>query len=298
MKKIIFKGCGTAIVTPFTNDGVNFDEFKKLIEDQIRKGADALIVCGTTGESSTMTLDEKKATIEFAVKVANKRVPIIAGTGGNCTKSVIELSKFAESAGADALLIVTPYYNKTTQSGLIAHYKAIASATTLPIIMYSVPSRTGLNITPATCLELSKVENIVAIKEASGNISQIAEIAALCKDNLYIYSGNDDQVLPVLSLGGIGVISVLSNLVPEVVHKMTEDFFNGNIKSATDAQLNTLDLTASLFCEVNPIPVKAALNMVGYNVGTPRLPLVEMSDSGKERLKKSLISFGLEVTND
>lgn len=293
MKKIIFKGCGTAIITPFTKDGINFEEFQKLIEDQISRGADAIIVCGTTGESSTMSLEEKKSAIEFAVRVADKRIPIIAGTGGNCTKSVIELSKFAESVGSDALLIVTPYYNKTTQAGLVAHYTAIANATTLPIIMYSVPSRTGLNITPATCLELSKIENIVAIKEASGNLSQIAEIASICRDDLYIYSGNDDQVLPVLSLGGIGVISVLSNIVPEVVHKMTADFFAGNIKDATDAQLNTLELTNSLFCEVNPIPVKAALNMLGYDVGTPRLPLVEMSDSGKLRLEKALQHFGL-----
>lgn len=297
MKKIIFKGCGTAIITPFTKDGINFEEFQNLIEHQISGGADSIIVCGTTGESSTMTLEEKKSAIEFAIKVANKRIPIIAGTGGNCTKSVIELSKFAENAGADALLIVTPYYNKTTQAGLVAHYTAIANSVTLPIIMYSVPSRTGLNITPATCLELSKLDNIVAIKEASGNLSQIAEIAALCRDNLHIYSGNDDQILPILSLGGLGVISVLSNLVPDVVHKMTYDFFNGNLTEATKAQLDTLELTSALFCEVNPIPVKAAMNMLGYNVGIPRLPLVEMSNTGKERLKNAIANFGLEVKN-
>lgn len=297
MKKIIFKGCGTAIITPFTKDGINFEEFQNLIEHQISGGADSIIVCGTTGESSTMTLEEKKSAIEFAIKVANKRIPIIAGTGGNCTKSVIELSKFAENAGADALLIVTPYYNKTTQAGLVAHYTAIANSVTLPIIMYSVPSRTGLNITPATCLELSKLDNIVAIKEASGNLSQIAEIAALCRDNLHIYSGNDDQILPILSLGGLGVISVLSNLVPDVVHKMTYDFFNGNLKEATQAQLDTLELTSALFCEVNPIPVKAAMNMLGCNVGIPRLPLVEMSNTGKERLKNAITNFGLEVKN-
>lgn len=297
MKKIIFKGCGTAIITPFTKDGINFEEFQNLIEHQISGGADSIIVCGTTGESSTMTLEEKKSAIEFAIKVANKRIPIIAGTGGNCTKSVIELSKFAENAGADALLIVTPYYNKTTQAGLVAHYTAIANSVTLPIIMYSVPSRTGLNITPATCLELSKLDNIVAIKEASGNLSQIAEIAALCRDNLHIYSGNDDQILPILSLGGLGVISVLSNLVPDVVHKMIYDFFNGNLKEATKAQLDTLELTSALFCEVNPIPVKAAMNMLGCNVGIPRLPLVEMSNKGKERLKNAITNFGLEVKN-
>ena len=202
---------------------------------------------------------------------------------------------FAESVGVDAVLVVTPYYNKTTQAGLIAHFTAIANSTSLPVIMYNVPSRTGLNILPSTCLELSKIENIVAIKEASGNLSQVAEIAALCRDNLHIYSGNDDQILPILSLGGLGVISVLSNIVPDVVHKMTEDFFNGNIMGATKAQLDTLELTNSLFCEVNPIPVKAALNMIGYNVGEPRLPLVEMSTSGKERLRKALTNFGLEV---
>ena len=232
MKKIIFKGCGTAIITPFTKDGINFEEFRKLIEFQIKEGADSIVVCGTTGESSTMTLDEKKSAIKFAVDVTQKRIPIIAGTGGNCTKSVIELSKYAESVGVDALLIVTPYYNKTTQSGLIAHYTAIANSTKLPIILYNVPSRTGLNITPATCFELSKVENIVAVKEASGNISQIAEIAALCRENLHIYSGNDDQILPILSLGGIGVISVLSNIIPNDVHKMTNYFFLGEVRKS------------------------------------------------------------------
>lgn len=295
MKKIIFKGCGTAIITPFTNEGINFTEFEKLIETQIAKGADSIIVCGTTGESATMSLEERKAAIQFVTRIVNKRIPVIAGTGANCTKSAIEMTIFAESVGVDAVLVVTPYYNKTTQAGLIAHFTAIANSTSLPIIMYNVPSRTGLNILPSTCLELSKIENIVAIKEASGNLSQVAEIAALCRDNLHIYSGNDDQILPILSLGGLGVICVLSNIVPDVVHKMTEDFFNGNIMDATKAQLDTLELTNSLFCEVNPIPVKAALNMIGYNVGEPRLPLVEMSTSGKERLRKALTNFGLEV---
>jgi len=295
MKKIIFKGCGTAIITPFTNDGINFSEFEKLINFQIDNGADSIIVCGTTGESSTMSVEEKKDAIQFAIRVVNKRIPVIAGTGGNCTQSAIEMTKFAEEAGANAVLIVTPYYNKTTQAGLVAHYTAIANSTKLPIIMYNVPSRTGLNIAPSTCLELSKLDNIVAIKEASGNLSQVAEIAALCRDNLHIYSGNDDQILPILSLGGLGVISVLSNVVPNVVHKMTYSFFDGNIKEAIKLQLDTIDLTSSLFCEVNPIPVKAAMNMMGFNVGTPRLPLVEMSETGKERLRKSLTNFGVEV---
>ena len=295
MKEIIFKGCGTAIVTPFTENGVNFEEFKKMIEFQISEGVDSIIVCGTTGESSTMTTEEKKETIKFAVDVANKRVPIIAGTGGNCTKSAIEMSKYAQSVGADAVLVVTPYYNKTTQEGLISHYKAIAKSLTIPIILYNVPSRTGLNITPATCLELSKINNIVAIKEASGNISQVAEIANLCKNNLAIYSGNDDQILPILSLGGLGVISVLSNVIPKDVHNMVENFLNGNIKEATKLQLDTLKLTSALFSEVNPIPVKAACNMMGFNSGIPRLPLIEMSESGKENLKNEMINYGVEI---
>lgn len=291
MKKIIFKGCGTAIVTPFNENGVNFDEFKKLIEFQISEGTDALIVCGTTGEASTMTLEERKKAIEFAVKTANKRVPIIAGTGANCTQNAIDFTKWAESAGVDGCLVVTPYYNKTTQAGLIAHYKAIADSTLLPIIVYSVPSRTGVNITPETCFELSKIPNIVAIKEASGNLSQIAEIKALCRENLHVYSGNDDQIIPILSLGGIGVISVLSNIAPKYTHEMVYNYFEGNFEKAVDMQLDSIPLIKALFSEVNPIPVKAALNMIGYNVGTPRLPLIEMSEKGKDKLKIALEDF-------
>ena len=295
MKKVIFKGCGTAIITPFTKDGVNFEEFRKMIEFQIKEGADSIIVCGTTGESSTMTEEERKETIKFAIDIANKRIPIIAGTGGNCTKTAIEMSKYAQSVGADAVLVVTPYYNKTTQTGLISHYKAIAESINIPIILYNVPSRTGLNILPQTCLELSKIDNIVAIKEASGNISQIAEIADLCRDNLWIYSGNDDQVLPILSLGGLGVISVLSNIAPKDVHNMAEKFFNGDISGATKLQLGSLKLVSSLFSEVNPIPVKAAMNMIGFNAGTPRLPLIEMSEKGKENLKQEMINYGFKI---
>lgn len=291
MKKIIFKGCGTAIITPFNENGVNFDEFKKLIEFQISEGTDALIVCGTTGEASTMTLEERKKTIEFAVKTANKRVPIIAGTGANCTQNAIDFTKWAESSGVDGCLVVTPYYNKTTQAGLIAHYKAIADSTLLPIIVYSVPSRTGVNITPETCFELSKIPNIVAIKEASGNLSQIAEIKALCRENLHVYSGNDDQIIPILSLGGIGVISVLSNIAPKYTHEMVYNYFEGNFEKAVDMQLDSIPLIKALFSEVNPIPVKAALNMIGYNVGTPRLPLIEMSEKGKDKLKIALEDF-------
>lgn len=292
MKKILFKGCGTAIATPFTEDGINFEEFRKLIEFQISEGVDSIIVCGTTGESSTMTEEERKQTIKFAIDTVNKRIPVIAGTGSNNTKSAIEMSKYAENVGADGLLIVTPYYNKTTQAGLIAHYSAIAKEVSIPIILYSVPSRTGVNINPETCLELSKIENIVAIKEASGNISQVAKIASLCKDNLNIYSGNDDQIIPILSLGGLGVISVLSNIEPKFTHTMIEKYMNGNVKEACEDQLKCLPLVDSLFCEVNPIPVKEALNLLGYNYGIPRLPLIPLSEIGKQKLEKAMKEFG------
>lgn len=290
MKKIIFKGVGTAIITPFTEDDkVNFEEFGKIIEDQIKNKVDSIIVCGTTGEASTMTLEERKETIKFAVEKSAGRVPIIAGTGGNCTKSAIEMTKFAESIGVDGALIVTPYYNKTTQKGLVEHYKVIANSTKLPIILYNVPGRTGVNILPETCKELSKIENIVAIKEASGNLSQVAEIRNLCGDDLNIYSGNDDQITSVLACGGIGVISVLSNIMPEYTHNIVEDFMNGRTKESIDAQIKAIPLVKALFCEVNPIPVKAAMNMVGWNVGIPRLPLIEMSEQGKERLEKEIL---------
>ena len=293
MKKVIFKGCGTAIATPFNEKGVNFEEFGKLIEEQIKEGIDAIIVCGTTGESSTMTKQEKEDTIKYAIQKAKKRVPIIAGTGGNCTANVIEMTKFAEKAGADAALIVTPYYNKTTQDGLVAHYEAIAKETNLPIILYSVPSRTGVNILPETCKKLSKIPNIVAIKEASGNISQIAEIADLCGDDLNIYSGNDDQIVPILSLGGLGVISVLSNVAPKFTHEMVQDFLSGNVEESKNKQLKSLKLTKALFSEVNPIPVKAALNMLRFDYGIPRLPLVEMTENKKNVLREELKNFGL-----
>ena len=282
MKKVLFRGCGTAIATPFTEDNINLTEFAKLVEYQINEGIDAIIVCGTTGESSTMTLEEKKTLIKFSVELIDKRVPLIVGAGSNNTATSIEMSQYAESVGADGLLLVTPYYNKTTQEGLIHHYNSIANKTTLPIILYNVPSRTGLNILPETCLELSKTENIVAIKEASGNISQIAKIAALCGNNLSIYSGNDDQNIPILSLGGIGAISVLSNVAPRFTHNMIYDFLNGNIEKARFAQLQSLELIESLFCEVNPIPVTTALNMMGYNLGKKKLPLIDMSKSGKQ----------------
>ena len=288
MKKVIFEGCGTAIATPFTEDGVNYQEFKKIIENQIENGIDSIIVCGTTGESSTMSKEERKETIKFVVDTVNGRTKVIAGTGSNNTKEAVEMSKYAESIGTDGVLVVTPYYNKTTQKGLITHYKEIANAIAVPIILYNVPSRTGVNILPETCLELSKIENIVAIKEASGNISQVAKVANLCGDDLTIYSGNDDQIIPVLSLGGKGVISVLSNVMPKYTHEMVKKYLDGHIKEACEMQLKVLDLIDILFSEVNPIPVKHALNLVGYNYGKPRLPLIELSDDNKEKMKKIL----------
>lgn len=288
MKNTVFIGCGTAIATPFTESAVNYIEFGKLIEDQIKNEIDAIIVCGTTGESSTMSEDEKKNVIKYAINKIDKRTKVIIGTGSNNTKTAVEISKYAEQEGADALLIVTPYYNKTTQTGLIAHYKKIAENVNIPIIVYNVPSRTGVNILPETCLELSKINNIVGIKEASGNISQIAKISSLCGDNFDIYSGNDDQIVPILSLGGKGVISVLSNIMPKYTHDMVYKYLNGEVKEATKMQLEVLGLIEILFSETNPIPIKYALNLMGYDYGIPRLPLVELSKKNKERLVKVL----------
>ena len=288
MKNTVFIGCGTAIATPFTESAVNYIEFGKLIEDQIKNEIDAIIVCGTTGESSTMSEDEKKNVIKYAINKIDKRTKVIIGTGSNNTKTAIEMSKYAEQEGADALLIVTPYYNKTTQTGLIAHYKKIAENVNIPIIVYNVPSRTGVNILPETCLELSKINNIVGIKEASGNISQIAKISSLCGDNFDIYSGNDDQIVPILSLGGKGVISVLSNIMPKYTHDMVYKYLNGEVKEACKMQLEVLELIEILFSETNPIPIKYALNLMGYDYGIPRLPLVELSKKNKERLVKVL----------
>ena len=288
MKKIIFEGCGTAIATPFKEDTVNFEEFGKLIENQIENDIDAIIVCGTTGESATLSKEEKQETIKYAIDKIDRRTKVIIGTGSNNTKSAIEMSKFAEQAGADGLLVVTPYYNKTTQKGLVEYYKTIANSVNIPIIMYSVPSRTGVNINPETCLELSKIDNIVAIKEASGNISQIAKISSLCKDNLTIYSGNDDQILPILSVGGKGVISVLSNIMPKYTHDMVKAYLDGDAKKASQMQLDVIDLIEALFIEVNPTPVKYALNLMGYDYGIPRSPLIEPTDENKEKIAKVL----------
>lgn len=293
VKKSLFIGCGTALVTPFTKENIDFDTFKKLIDFQLQQGVDALIVLGTTGESSTMSLEEKKQVAKFVIDNVHKQVPVIVGAGGNNTKSVIEFSKYAENVGADGLLLVTPYYNKTTQNGLIMHYTEIAKNTSLPIILYNVPSRTGLNIEPKTCLELSKIPNIIAIKEASGNISQIAKISSLCGDNLHIYSGNDDQTLPILSLGGIGVISVLSNIAPKFVHNMVFDYLSGNYTLAKDSQIKAISLIDSLFCETNPIPIKSALSMIGYDSMRVRLPLVPMSIEKQQILEKEMKKFNL-----
>ena len=288
MKKCLFTGVATALATPFDDKGVNVKEFSRFIEFQINAGVNALVVCGTTGESSTMTKVEKVQAIKCAISTSKKRVPVIVGTGSNNTLATIEMSILAEELGADCLLIVTPYYNKTTQNGLIEHYKAIANSVNIPIILYNVPSRTGMNILPETCFELSKVDNIVGIKEASGNISQVAKIAQLCGNDFSIYSGNDDQILPILSLGGKGVISVLSNIKPELTCKITNSFFENNIATSRNEQLNALPLINALFAETNPIPIKYAINCIGYDFGTPRLPLVECSSNLKSTIEKFL----------
>ena len=288
MKKILFKGVASAVPTPFDENGVNVKVFTDFLKFQIENNIDAIVVCGTTGESSTMTELEKITAIKCAVETSNGKVPVIAGTGSNNTKQAIHMSKVAQKLGVDAVLLVTPYYNKTTQLGLITHYTAIAESIDIPIIIYNVPSRTGINISPETCLELSKIDNIVAIKEASGNISQVADIAHLCGNDLTIYSGNDDQVIPICSLGGVGVISVLSNIKPKLVHDMVLDFLNGNIEKSKNTQLSVLPLVHNLFSEFNPIPVKSALNLLGFDFGVPRLPLIELGDINKIKLLEVL----------
>ena len=293
----IFKGAGVAIVTPMYEDGsVNYDKLAELLEEQIAGGTDAIIICGTTGESATMSEAEHSKVIKFAIDKVAKRIPVIAGTGSNCTQTAIDLSKQAEADGADALLLVTPYYNKATQKGLIAHYTAIAESVSLPIIMYNVPSRTGCNIQPETAAYLAKhVENIVAIKEASGNISQVAKVKALAGDSLDIYSGNDDQVIPLLALGGIGVISVLSNVAPKQTHDMVMEYLEGDREKALKIQLDALPLIDALFCEVNPIPVKAALNLMGKEVGPLRAPLTVMEEEHQKKLAQAMKNFGLTL---
>lgn len=291
----IFKGAGVAIVTPMMNDGeVNFEKLGEMIDYQIENSTDCIVICGTTGEASTLSHDEHIECIKFAVEKTNKRVPVVAGTGSNSTDEAIYLSTEAERCGADALLVVTPYYNKATQKGLIKHFTDIANAVSVPIILYNVPGRTGCNIKPETVAALAKnVENIVAIKEASGDISQIAQLAALTKGSLDIYSGNDDQIVPVMSLGGIGVISVLSNIAPQQTHDICAKFLDGDIEGSRKLQLEILDVINNLFIEVNPIPVKAAMNLMGFEVGPLRMPLTEMEDANLEKLSVSMKEYGL-----
>ena len=291
----IFKGAGVALVTPFKEDeSIDFEALETLVEEQIAGHTDAIIVCGTTGEPATMTEEEKTECIRFVVEKVNHRIPVIAGTGCNCTRNAVELSKKAESLGVDGLLVVTPYYNKATQEGLYEHYKTIAASTKLPIIMYNVPSRTGCNIMPETAARLGKeCENIVGIKEASGNISQIATLASLCKGVLDIYSGNDDEVIPILSLGGIGVISVLSNVAPQDTHDMVMEYLEGDREKAVQLQLSYIPLIHALFSEVNPIPVKEALSLLGKKAGSVRLPLTRMSEKNREVLERVLKEYQL-----
>jgi len=293
MKKTIFRGAGVAIITPYTEDGINFEELGRIIDDQIKNHTDAIIITGTTGESATMSDAEHRAAIKFAVDHVKGRVPVIAGTGSNETSYAVELSRYAERVGADALLVVTPYYNKCTQKGLIAHYTAIADAVNIPIILYDVPSRTGVAIATSTYVELSKHPNIVAVKEANGDLSKILRLRAAVGDNLDIYSGNDDQIVPILSLGGKGVISVLSNVAPQETHAMCQAFFDGDTKKAEELQVEYADLIDALFCEVNPIPVKVAMRKLGYAAGPLRMPLSEMEPQHEKQLEDALRNHGL-----
>ena len=291
----IFKGAGVAIVTPMNEDeSVNYGKLEELIEEQIAGGTDAIIICGTTGESACLTVEEHLETIRFCVEKTAHRVPVIAGTGSNCTRDAVFMSKEAENYGADALLCVTPYYNKATQKGLIQHYTAISDAVDIPIIAYNVPSRTGCNLLPETIAYLGKnTKNVRAIKEASGSISQISKVKALAGDSIDIYSGNDDQIVPILSIGGLGVISVLSNVAPRQTHDICQAWFDGDTAKAAKLQLEAIDLIEALFCEVNPIPVKTAMNLMGKNVGPLRMPMSEMEPKNVERLKKAMQAYGI-----
>ena len=291
----LFKGAGVALITPFNEDlTVNYDMLGTLIERQIEGKTDAIIVCGTTGEPATMTEEEKLSVIKYTVEKVAGRIPVVAGTGGNSTQVVVDFSKKVQVLGVDGLLVVTPFYNKATQNGLYVHYTEVSKAVSLPIIMYNVPSRTGCNILPETAVRLARdCENIVGIKEASGDISQVMKLAKLSKGILDIYSGNDDQIIPILSLGGVGVISVLSNVAPKETHDIVMEYLEGDRERALDIQLRYLDLINALFCEVNPIPVKGAMNIMGYNVGKLRLPLTELEESHKEYVKASLGEVGL-----
>ncbi|AWI04971.1 4-hydroxy-tetrahydrodipicolinate synthase [Clostridium drakei] len=291
----LFEGSGVAIVTPYTESGIDYEKLGELIDWQIENKTDAIIICGTTGEAATMTDAERKETIEFAVKRVNKRIPVIAGTGSNNTAYSIELSKYAEKVGVDGVLLVTPYYNKSTQKGVIEHFKAITSSIKVPAILYNVPGRTGMNLKAETVYELSKVKNIVAIKEASGDIVLAADIVRLCGEDFCIYSGNDDMVVPILSLGGKGVISVVANILPEDTHNMVMEYLNGNVKEARKLQLKMNGVIHALFIETNPIPVKTAMNVMGMNVGKLRMPLTTMEDKNKKVLIDNMEEYGIEI---
>ena len=293
----VFKGAAVAIVTPMLENGeVNYPKLGEIIEFQIANKTDAIVICGTTGEASTLSHEEHLEVIDYCVKKVAKRVPVIAGTGSNSTETAIYLSREAEKSGADALLVVSPYYNKATQKGLIAHYTAVAEAVEIPIIMYNVPGRTGCNILPETAAALVRnVKNIVGIKEASGNISQAAKLMSICGDEIELYSGNDDQIVPLMSLGGLGVISVLSNVAPKETHDIVEMYLEGDVRGSMELQLKAIPLIDQLFCEVNPIPVKAGMNLMGFEVGPLRMPLTEMEDAHKENLKAAMKDFGIEV---
>ena len=294
MKEPIFTGAGVAIITPMNQDGsVNYDEFAKFIDFQIENGTDAIVVCGTTGESSTLRVVEHNEAIKWCVKYVNGRVPVVAGTGSNSTACAIEISKEACEAGADAILLVTPYYNKTSQRGLIAHYTAIHDATDKPIILYNVPSRTGLNIAPETAYELSKLPRVNGIKEASGNLEQVAKIRELCGDNLNIWSGNDDQIYDIMELGGKGVISVLSNICPQETHDIVQTYLDGNKEESKKLMDKYMKLAKAMFVDVNPIPVKEAVNLIGFNPGPCRLPLIEMGDKNKAYVKETIKEYAL-----
>ncbi len=295
MKNAVFTGVATAIVTPLTEKGVDYENFARLIEWQIEEGINALVVAGTTGEGSTLSDEEHKAVVKFAVEQVNGRVPVVAGTGSNDIKYAIELTKYSCEVGADAMLVVTPYYNKATQGGLIKSFTAIADASTKPIILYNVPSRTGCNITPETCAELAKHPNIVGIKEASGNISQIAKVASLVDEDFAIYSGNDDQIVPIMSLGGKGVISVLSNIAPKDTVRICDSFFEGNIAESAKLQLQYLELIDALFCEVNPIPVKAATAAMGFGENYLRLPLTPMEKAHADNMFRLMKENGIKI---
>lgn len=292
----VFTGAGVAIVTPFKENGeVNYEEFAKQIELQIAGETDAIIVCGTTGEASTLSHEEHLDVIRYCIKVVNGRIPVVAGTGSNCTETAVYLSQEAEKAGADALLVVTPYYNKATQKGLYEHFKIVADSVKIPVILYNIPGRTGgVNILPETVVHLcTEVENIVGVKDATGNISQVAKMMALANGKVDLYSGNDDQIVPILSLGGKGVISVLSNIAPKQTHDICAKFFEGDVEGSRKIQLDAIELIDALFCEVNPIPVKKALNLMGLNAGILRRPLTEMEEPNAKRLEKAMKEFGL-----